>query len=101
MSAVTEDTTTFKERAHEVLGSVNLATASYLEIVSVLTTVRYVADLCIKEIEDRGLIHFDGDVPEIPDCRPQECFIEHALTREESKKATIVRAVRELGLLDD
>ena len=44
------------QRAGKLLGDIDLATASYEEIVMVLTTGNYVTDLCIRALEERGLI---------------------------------------------
>jgi hypothetical protein len=54
---------------------------SYDEVVRILTVANYVADLCTKEIEDRGLLTWLGNDPIMPDARPESMFISNVLTR--------------------
>ena len=68
-------------RAEQVMQAQDLSAYSYDEVVRVLTIASYVADLCIKEIEDRGLLEMDGNTAVIPDARPASMFISHVLTR--------------------
>jgi hypothetical protein len=67
--------------AEHMMQAQDLSAYSYEEVVRVLTVAQYVADLCIKEIEDRGRLEWIGDAPSIPDVRPESLFVLNALTR--------------------
>jgi hypothetical protein len=67
--------------AEHMMQATDLAACSYIEIVRILTVAQYVADLCIKEIEERGELTFYQGTPVIPDVRPESMFVEHVLTR--------------------
>lgn len=55
----------------------------YAEVVRVLTTANYVADLCIRVLGDRGEIEFYNGNPAIPDARPESMIIENVLVSHE------------------
>jgi hypothetical protein len=72
--------------AKHMMQAPDLSGYSYDEVVRILTVANYVADLCIKEIEDRGLLTWapgpeGGLAPIIPDARPESMFISNVLTR--------------------
>ena len=72
--------------AEHMMQAPNLRSYSYQEVVRILTVANYVADLCIKEIEDRGMLTWspgpDGrPAPIIPDARPDSMFVLNVLTR--------------------
>jgi hypothetical protein len=73
--------------AEHMMQAPNLSGYSYGEVVRILTVANYVADLCIKEIEDRGMLTFapgaptsTGLAPIIPDARPESMFVSHTHT---------------------
>ena len=73
--------------AEHMMQAPDVSGYSYGEVVRILTVANYVADLCIKEIEDRGLITWSPSpgggklAPMIPDARPPSMFVSHVLTR--------------------
>ena len=68
-------------RAKQLIRADGVDGFDYDEIVRTLTTANYVSDLCIKALEDRGLLEYYRGVPVIPDMRPPHMFIEHVLSR--------------------
>ena len=72
--------------AEHMMQAPDLSGYSYNEICRILTVANYVADLCIKAIEDRGQLTWAPSptgklAPIIPDNRPSSMFVEHVLTR--------------------
>jgi hypothetical protein len=72
--------------AEHLMQAQDLSGYTYDEVVRILTVAQYVADLCIKEIEDRGRLEWVfapglGLSPSIPDARPESMFVVNALTR--------------------
>ena len=72
--------------AEHMMQASDLSGSSYDEVVRILTVANYVADLCIKEIEDKGLLTWLGNDPIIPDARPESMFISNVLTRPPQKR---------------
>lgn len=68
--------------AEHLMQAPGLSGYSYDEVVRILTVAQYVADLCIKEIEDRGRLEWSDGHPCIPDARPESMFVANVLTRD-------------------
>ena len=71
--------------AEHMMQAIDLSGYSYDEVVRILTVANYVADLCIKEIGDRGLQTYAPSpvgepAPIIPDARPPSMFVSNVLT---------------------
>jgi hypothetical protein len=68
--------------AEHLMQAPSLDTYDYDRIVRILTVASYVADLCIKELEDRGQLEIRHGMPCIPDARPESLDVPTILTRE-------------------
>jgi hypothetical protein len=72
--------------AQHLMQAQDLTGHGYDEVVRILTVAQYVADLCIKRIEEMGRLEWTyapgyGNAPVIPDVRPESMFVENVLTR--------------------
>ena len=66
------------DRAEKFLGG-ELNDMDYAEIVKALTVASYVSDICIRVLGDRNLLELMGDMPAIPDARPEHMFVDNVL----------------------
>ena len=69
------------DTAQRFIGDRDLSKQTYDKIVRLLSIATYIADLCILEIEERGLLEFNNGTPSLPDARPEGLFVINALTR--------------------
>ena len=73
---MTEDE--IRKGAEKLLGQ-GLRDMDYGEIVKVLTIANYTADLCVRVLGDRDQLDWIGDMPGIPDARPETMVVDNVL----------------------
>ncbi|MCZ6496891.1 MAG: hypothetical protein O6924_12020, partial [Alphaproteobacteria bacterium] len=67
-----------RKGAEKLLGQ-GLRDKDYGEIVKVLTVANYAADLCVRVLGDRDQLDWIGDMPVIPDARPETLEVDNVL----------------------